>query len=73
VERNSVLIGDFNFPDKDWVSGAAGSRSSGLVLEEAGAAGLHQMVEFPTHTHGNSQDLVLTNMPDSVSNVEQAG
>jgi hypothetical protein len=73
VERNSILIGDFNLPDKDWISGAAGSRSSGLVLEEAGAAGLHQMVEFPTHTRGNILDLVLTNMPDRVSNVDQAG
>jgi hypothetical protein len=71
VEKNSVLIGDFNLPD--WVSGTAGSKPSSLLLEEADAAGLHQLVEFPTQIHGNILDLVLTNMPDRIDNVEQAG
>jgi hypothetical protein len=73
AEKNSVIIGDFNLPDIDWINGTAGSRSSGTVLEEAVSAGLVQMVDFPTHTRGNILDLVLTNMPDRVDNVKQEG
>ena len=34
VERNSILIGDFNLPEKDWQAGQARG-SSKKVLEAA--------------------------------------
>jgi hypothetical protein len=73
VERNSICIGDFNLPDIDWVSGTAVSRSSNEVLEAATAAGLTQLVDFPTHIRGNILDLILTNMPERLANVQDGG
>jgi hypothetical protein len=73
AEQNSLIIGDFNLPDIDWVSGTATSRSSSEVLEAAAAAGLTQAVDFATHIRGNTLDLVLTNMPDRLENVQEAG
>jgi hypothetical protein len=73
IERNSILIGDFNLPDIDWISGTAVSRSSNEVLEAATASGLVQLVDFPTHIRGNTLDLVLTNMPDRLLNVRDEG
>jgi hypothetical protein len=43
------------------------------VLEAAAAAGLTQTVDFATHIRGNTLDLVLTNMPDRLENVQEAG
>jgi hypothetical protein len=71
AEKNSVFIGDFNLPDIDWQTGAAGSRSSDAIVEAATAAGLRQLVEFPTHTRGNVLDLVTTNVPERVENVRE--
>jgi Reverse transcriptase (RNA-dependent DNA polymerase)/Endonuclease-reverse transcriptase len=73
AEKKSVFIGDFNLPDIDWVSGTATSKSSSEVLAAANAAGLVQMVNFPTHTRGNTLDLILTNIPERVENVADAG
>jgi hypothetical protein len=60
-------------PDIDRRAGTADSRASGMVLEAATAAGLHQLVDFPTHTRGNVLDLILTNIPERLSNVTDAG
>jgi hypothetical protein len=73
AEKNSVFFGDFNLPDIDWQTGAAGSRASDAIVEAATAAGLRQLVEFPTHTRGNVLDLVITNVPERVENVREGG
>ena len=31
---------------------------------------LTQLVNAPTHSHGNTLDLILTNMPDQIPNLE---
>jgi hypothetical protein len=49
------------------------SRASGIVLEAATAAGLHQLVDFPTYTRGNVLDLLLTNIPERICEVRDAG
>jgi hypothetical protein len=73
AEKNSIFVGDFNMPDINWQTGMADSRASGMVLEAATAAGLYQLVDFPTHMRGNVLDLILTNIPDRISNVSDAG
>jgi endonuclease/exonuclease/phosphatase family metal-dependent hydrolase len=72
-KKNSVFLGDFNLPDIDWQAGTAGSRPSSAVVEAAAAAGLQQLVDFPTHTRGNVLDLILTNVPERVENVREGG
>ena len=43
------------------------------MLEAATDKMLEQMVEFPTHLKGNKLDLVLTNIPERVTEVAEAG
>ncbi len=44
-----------------------------LLLETAVEEGLQQLVDFPTHTKGNTLDLLLTNCPDKVIEVSDSG
>jgi Reverse transcriptase (RNA-dependent DNA polymerase)/Endonuclease-reverse transcriptase len=73
IGERTILIGDFNVPDIDWQEGAAGSAATRRILEKCDDKFLEQMVTFPTHNKGNILDLVLTNVPEEVLNVEAAG
>ena len=72
AERNSVLIGDFNIPDIDWGKGTAKGRSREF-LDAVEDSLMTQMVEFVTHTKGNTLDLVLTNIPERITDVQDVG
>ena len=72
VERNSILIGDFNLPEIDWQAGQARG-SSKKVLEAAEDKLLEQLIDFSTHIRGNILDLLLTNFPERVLEVEEVG
>jgi hypothetical protein len=70
--KNTIMIGDFNLPGVDWEAGTAraGERK---VVEAAHDQLMEQMVTFATHTKGNILDLVLTNIPDRISEVREEG
>ncbi len=72
VEKDSVLIGDFNLPEVDWEMGETTRRSRDLV-EVLDDQLLVQMVDFPTHIKGNVLDLVLTNIPERVTEINDNG
>jgi hypothetical protein len=65
AEKNSVFIGDFNFPDMDWEGGVARVRTAGLMeaIEDGFMEQMvEQMVDFPTQVKGNILDLIVTNI-----------
>ena len=70
--KDSMLIGDFNLPDIDWQAGTAKGRSREF-LEAVEDCMMEQMVEFSTHIRGNCLDLIVTNIPERVSDVTEAG
>jgi hypothetical protein len=72
ADRQSVIIEDFNVPDIDWENGTASGRSREL-LEAAEDRLLEQLVRFPTHIRGNTLDLVLTDIPERVTDVQDEG
>jgi hypothetical protein len=72
AEKNCIFIGDFNVPDIDWESGTTSGRSREL-LEAAEEKLMEQMVPFPTHVRGNTLDLVLTDIPERVTDVRDEG
>ena len=72
IKNNTVLIGDFNFPKIDW-DNKTSDNSSKEFLDKVNEKLLDQMVYFPTHKAGNILDLVLTNNPNIVLSVEDAG
>jgi hypothetical protein len=71
AEKNSVFFGDFNLPDINWSTGVAGSSMSRGVVEAVAEAGLQQLVDFPTHTRGNTLDLIITNIPERITNIRE--
>jgi hypothetical protein len=72
VKKNTIVVGDFNLPDIDWSTGEAARRSEPF-MDAVEDAMLVQLVEFATHIKGNCLDLVLTNIPERVSEVNGAG
>jgi len=72
VKKNSILIGDFNLPEVNWSTGESSLRARDLV-EAVEDSLMAQMVDFPTHTKGNCLDLILTNMPERISEVCDVG
>ena len=68
---DSILVcGDFNFPDIDWTTGVAVKNDSihSFFAKTVKDNYLHQLVDFPTRLN-NTLDLLLTNIPDKVSNI----
>ena len=68
----NVIIGDFNLPGIDWDTLQATGRAADL-MEKCGEKFYSQLVEFPTHIKGNILDLVLTNVPEQVTEIENVG
>ena len=68
--NNSILLGDFNLPDIEWSldppKGKVKASSCRKALHQRALdyfveADLAQLVDKPTHKHGNTLDLVLVN------------
>ena len=68
MDKNTILIGDVNLPDINWLDSTSTSRGR-RILETALEEDLAQLVNFPTHIKGNILDLVSTNCPDKVISV----
>jgi hypothetical protein len=72
VAKASVIVGDFNYPNINWETMIARSHAMDFV-EALSESFLTQHVMFPTHKCGNTLDLVLSNMPNLVSNIADCG
>jgi endonuclease/exonuclease/phosphatase family metal-dependent hydrolase len=66
------IIGDLNLPDlavQEWKAGQSRNAISQAFLEMFNDQGLTQCVEQPTHRHRNILDVLLTNSPQTLSNL----
>jgi hypothetical protein len=72
ADKNTLFIGDFNLPGIDWTTGQ-GRGAEKLIVEAAQDVFCTQMVDFSTHVKGNTLDLVLTTIPDRISEVREEG
>jgi len=66
------FIGDFNLPEINWSNMQAPARLMDTVLTCLDN-NLVQLIDQPTHIRGNVLDLVLTNVPERVTNIENQG
>jgi hypothetical protein len=66
------MVGDFNLPGVDWQMGTARHRER-EVLEATEEKMMEQPVTFSTHTKGNILDLLLTTVPERVTEVREEG
>ena len=70
------IIGDINLPDisnSEWNSGLCNSPLSQAFLDLFDNLGLSQRITEPTHYLGNILDVLLTNSPQTVSEINVAG
>ena len=72
MRGNNVMIGNFNFPDIDWVAGTAGSRGREF-FEATSEAFFDQHVMEATHNSGNLLDLILCNREEIIKMVTAEG
>jgi hypothetical protein len=72
MDDNTILIGDINMPGIDWTKERADAKGREL-LETVMEEGLQQMVSFPTHIKGNILDLLITNCPERVLDIQDIG
>jgi hypothetical protein len=68
AEGKCLFVGEFNLPCINWSTGQADARSR-QFLEAVQDGGITQ----PTHTKGNSLDLVLSNNPNGIVEVNCKG
>ncbi len=72
LPANSILVGDFNYPYIDWGSLTSLARGRNF-LNKCGTCSFEQLIDFPTHIKGNILDLVLTNNPEKILNIQPVG
>ena len=70
VRNNLILLGDFNYPDIDWVTLSGHSAASNQLCDVIFQAGLCQLIDTPTHQQGNILDLLLTNIEDKIKELQ---
>ena len=72
VPRNSVIVGDFNYPSINWEL-LSGNTHAMEFIDAIGENFLSQHVSFPTHDCGNILDLVISNIPSRINSISDCG
>ena len=72
---NILMMGDFNMPDINWESCSVVNSSQKKCahqdfLNQLYEFSLTQLVRVPTHVHGNTLDLLCTNIPNQITDIE---
>jgi len=68
ISSNIILFGDFNCSDINWSSLSGEHPFSSKFCDAIFDLNLSQLTEEPTHSAGNTLDLVPTNVPDKLNN-----
>ena len=66
----SDKLRDFNFPDIDWDLPSGSFPVSDQFCDLIFQTGLSQLIDMPTHVHGNILDLLLTNVDDNICQLQ---
>ena len=65
----TYILGDFNSPDIDWATLSSNCNFSSSLCDLSFQYDFSQVIDSPTHIHGNTLDLIFTNSPDSVTDI----
>ena len=72
VDKNCLIIGDFNFPNIDWENNISDNKSS-QFLNTVDNKFLTQMITFSSHIRGNILDCAFTDNPEIFFSIENLG
>ena len=62
----SYLMGDLNGHHHEWLGSTTTNRHGVAAFDFATVSGCDQLVVGPTHAHGGTLDLLMTDIPDLV-------
>ena len=65
-----ILLGDFNLPDINWNALSGGSPVSNKLCDLIFQTGMSQLIDRPSHLHGNVLDLLLMNIEENINSLE---
>ena len=68
-DYNHLIAGDFNMPDIDWNSTSAPSIGSEMLCQAIFNRNLCQLINKPTHIKGNTIDLIFSDTPECISDI----
>ena len=68
--HHTIILGDLNLPSIDWSTLSASSHLGTLFCEKIFSLNMLQLVNKPTHTHGNILDVVIATHPDQIHNLK---
>ena len=72
LPKDCVMVGDFNFSDIDWQRNSCSAKSR-QFLDTVHDLFFVQMLDFSTHSSGTMPDLVLTDTPNRLIDIEDLG
>ena len=71
-DYDHLVAGDFSMPDIDWNTMSAPSICSEMFCKAIVHRNLRQIISEPTHIKGNTLDLVLTDTPELISDINNS-
>ena len=72
LPKDCIIVGDFNFSEIDWELNTCAARSRGF-LDTINDLFFTQMLTFPTHKSGTMPDLVITDRPNIIIDIDSLG
>lgn len=70
ISDELIILGDFNFPGIDWDTLSGYSPVSNQFCDLVFQTSLSQLINTPTHIHGNILDLLLTNLENRICHLQ---
>ena len=67
--KGMIIVGDLNFPKINWYAYSSPESIDQLFLDTFSNLELDQLINEPTHIHGNTLDLLLTDKYSLISGI----
>ena len=64
VRASSLFVGDLNSHRQEWLGSITTNRHGVAAFDFATVSGCDRLVVGPTHAHGGTLDLLMTDVPD---------
>ena len=66
IRASFLFVGDLNYHHKEWLGSTTTNRHGVSAFDFATVSSCNQLVVGPTHAHGGTLDLLMTDVPDLV-------
>ena len=67
--KHTYIIGDLNLESVNWENNSSSDNTQSLFLDLFNNLGLTQLINSPTHRHGNILDILLTDSSNMIEDL----